>query len=171
MEVHIKTCNTTYLRALVRVARATYTETFATVNTPENLQAYLNAAFHPDKLRRELAQPESAFYLVYADRQLAGYFKVNTGRAQTDVYDEAAIELERIYLLQRYQRLGLGSKILNQVMDIGRHQQKSFIWLGVWENNQAAIQFYTRHGFVKFGEHPFVMGDDHQTDHLMRRNL
>jgi len=44
-----------------------------------------------------------------------------------------------------------------------------YIWLGVWEKNTDAKRFYERHGFVEFGSHEFKMGDDVQTDILMRR--
>jgi len=44
-----------------------------------------------------------------------------------------------------------------------------YIWLGVWEKNTDAKRFYERHGFVEFGNHEFKMGDDVQTDILMRR--
>jgi ribosomal protein S18 acetylase RimI-like enzyme len=48
---------------------------------------------------------------------------------------------------------------------------KDFVWLGVWEHNTAAIKFYQRHGFTKFGEHPYYVGNDKQMDWLMRIDL
>lgn len=45
------------------------------------------------------------------------------------------------------------------------------IWLGVWEQNTAAIAFYERQGFERFGEHVFRIGNDDQTDYLLARVL
>ena len=45
------------------------------------------------------------------------------------------------------------------------------IWLGVWEKNFPAQKFYTDKGFRKFSEHAFVLGDDVQTDFLMKKEL
>ena len=46
-----------------------------------------------------------------------------------------------------------------------------YIWLGVWEENPRATRFYQKNGFVAFGKHIFKLGDDEQTDILMKRPL
>jgi len=46
-----------------------------------------------------------------------------------------------------------------------------YIWLGVWEKNQKAIDFYEKNGFVPFDKHIFVLGDDKQTDIMMKMEL
>ncbi len=56
-------------------------------------------------------------------------------------------------------------------MGIARGRKMDYIWLGVWEKNTSAIRFYERKGFVKFGEHPFNMGDELQIDYLMKLTL
>ncbi|MEY3918157.1 MAG: Protease synthase and sporulation negative regulatory protein 1, partial [Bacteroidota bacterium] len=47
----------------------------------------------------------------------------------------------------------------------------AYIWLGVWEHNPRAIRFYEKQGFVKFDQHIFQLGDDEQTDILMKLSL
>jgi len=56
-------------------------------------------------------------------------------------------------------------------LEIARKKQKQFIWLGVWEKNKRAIDFYTRWGFEKFGEWDFLLGNDLQRDWLMKKAL
>lgn len=46
-----------------------------------------------------------------------------------------------------------------------------YVWLGVWEKNIRAINFYKKNGFVAFGKHIFKLGDDEQTDIMMKLNL
>jgi len=41
----------------------------------------------------------------------------------------------------------------------------------VWEENPRAINFYKKNGFVEFDKHIFVLGDDEQTDIMMRLDL
>jgi ribosomal protein S18 acetylase RimI-like enzyme len=43
-----------------------------------------------------------------------------------------------------------------------------YVWLGVWEKNLRAIQFYKKNGFVEFDQHLFILGDDPQTDIMMK---
>jgi ribosomal protein S18 acetylase RimI-like enzyme len=45
------------------------------------------------------------------------------------------------------------------------------MWLGVWEENPRAIRFYQKQGFVEFDQHIFQLGEDAQTDILMKLNL
>ena len=45
------------------------------------------------------------------------------------------------------------------------------LWLGVWEFNYRAVDFYKQWGFALCGSHPFLLGDDLQTDILMELKL
>ena len=49
-----------------------------------------------------------------------------------------------------------------------KRQHKSFIWLGVWKKNSAAITFYKKQGFEEFGEHVFHFSGEEQVDLVMR---
>ncbi|WP_333648623.1 GNAT family N-acetyltransferase [Lacrimispora sp.] len=51
---------------------------------------------------------------------------------------------------------------------IGR---KTYIWLGVWEKNAKSIAFYKKSGFYEIGADSFFMGEEAQTDLLMRKDL
>ncbi len=48
---------------------------------------------------------------------------------------------------------------------------KKYVWLGVWERNANAIAFYQKMGFAAMGRHAFRMGDELQSDLVMRRTL
>ena len=45
------------------------------------------------------------------------------------------------------------------------------IWLGVWEKNTKAMEFYKKVGFESFGVHNFQLGDDVQKDYLLKLSL
>jgi ribosomal protein S18 acetylase RimI-like enzyme len=45
------------------------------------------------------------------------------------------------------------------------------VWLGVWEHNPKAARFYEKCGFQVFGSHAFWVGNDCQTDNLMKLQL
>jgi ribosomal protein S18 acetylase RimI-like enzyme len=81
------------------------------------------------------------------------------------------MELERIYVVPEYQGKGIGADILKQILIHAKEWNKKYLWLGVWEHNPKAISFYQRHGFQKFGEHPYFIGNDKQTDWLLRLDL
>lgn len=108
---------------------------------------------------------------MYKNGVLVGYFKLNFNKAQTDVKLPGSVELERIYVIQSHQGKQIGATILKKAKKMLNLKQKSFLWLGVWEHNKEAIRFYQRHGFYQFGTHPYFIGNDEQTDWLMRYDL
>lgn len=135
------------------------------------MAAYLNAAFNSDVLLKALNDSSIRFFLAKEGDSVIGYIKLNDAPAQTELQDDASMELERIYVLQEYQRMGFGKQLLDKAIQYAKDHGKSYLWLGVWEKNSKAIRFYEKNGFRKFSEHIFVMGDDPQTDYLMRIDL
>ena len=81
------------------------------------------------------------------------------------------MELERFYILNEFQGLQIGQSVLQKVLKIAEEKGVAFLWLGVWDKNSRAIRFYERHGFKKFGSHPYYLGKDKQTDYLMKIDL
>lgn len=171
MDILIRPCSDTDLERLFWISRKTFKTAFEAQNNPEDFEHYITTAFSREQLARELADPHCNFYFVFVNNSLAGYFKLNSEKAQTDLFDARAIELERIYVLAEFQNLGIGKIIIEEVMKIVREEGKEYIWLGVWEENTRAIKFYESMGFVKFGRHPYYIGKDKQMDWLMKLEL
>ncbi len=63
--------------------------------------------------------------------------------------------------------MGVGRELYNHALKVAREHGYNQIWLGVWEHNLKAIQFYKKLGFEKIGEHAFYMGEDKQIDEIM----
>jgi ribosomal protein S18 acetylase RimI-like enzyme len=51
---------------------------------------------------------------------------------------------------------------------IAKQNKVAYIWLGVWEKNERAINFYKKNGFVTFDTHIFKLGNEAQTDYMMK---
>lgn len=156
---------------LIKISKETFVTAFEKNNDPGDFERYINSAFRKEKMETEFKNKDSHFYFVYSNEELIGYFKLNMKEAQTDIQDENAMELERIYVIAAYQSKGIGAWMLKQVIGLGKKFEVDYIWLGVWEHNPAAIKFYQKHGYKKFGTHPYLIGTDKQTDWLMRLEL
>lgn len=153
------------------LATQAFCETFAPLNTPENMDAYLRSAYNLPKLRREMEDGNQEFYFAYADGVLAGYLKINEAPSQAEINDPRSLELERIYVLKQYYGTGVGQFLMDAAVKMARERGKEYIFLGVWEYNRRARRFYQKNGFYRIGDHCFVMGDDPQTDYLLRKDL
>lgn len=145
--------------------------TFATENSEENMSKYLKESFSLSKLTYEIQDKNAAFYFAKLNNNIIGYLKLNQGRPQTELPKDNALEMERIYVLREFQIKQVGQKIFDKELKIARQKNISYIWLGVWEKNLNAIQFYIKNGIVEFDKHIFKLGDDEQTDILMKLKL
>lgn len=170
-EISIRKASADDVSSLLALGRQTYLETFGPYNTKENSEAYMNKAFTTGQLTEELTSRHSQWYLALSGNEKAGYLKVNFNSAQTELQDEKAMEIERIYVLQKYHRKGIGKLLLEKALAIARQHHMEYVWLGVWERNANALSFYNRQGFERFSQHSFFIGDDEQTDWMMKLPL
>ncbi|HPH83553.1 MAG TPA: GNAT family N-acetyltransferase [Flavobacteriales bacterium] len=170
-EISIKQVTLQDIQTLQQVSKQTFYESFSSVNTQENMDNYLNENLSIEKLTIELNTDNSEFYFAIEANQVIGYLKINMGQAQTEFQGEQSIEIERIYILSVYQSRKIGQLLVEKAFNLAQIRNAQYIWLGVWEKNTRAIQFYKRHGFEEFDRHIFLLGNDPQTDILMKFNL
>jgi ribosomal protein S18 acetylase RimI-like enzyme len=169
--ISIRACQNEDLDELIRLGRQTFYETFHAVNTPENMQAYLDSAFDPERIAAELNDPGIRYDFLFKGAELAGYVKLNLPGSQTDHNDPESLEIERIYVRREFQGQGLGRALIEHALRFARQAGMKTAWLGVWQENTAAIGFYQRMGFQTFATHDFWLGDERQTDDLMQLEL
>ena len=84
---------------------------------------------------------------------------------------EGAFEIQRLYVLQKFQGFGLGKQLFEFALELATKNSFSWAWLGVWEHNTKAQAFYNRYGFEKFSQHHFMVGQKVDTDWLLRKKL
>lgn len=159
------------IKQLQQIGRETFSETFSESNTEENMNKYLADGFSKEKLSEELNNKSSEFYFAVLEEKVIGYLKLNFGASQTELQDNSSIEIERIYVLQEYHGKKVGQILYDKAMQVANEKKVKNVWLGVWEENPRAIRFYQKNGFVEFDKHIFVLGDDEQTDIMMRKDL
>lgn len=167
----IKKCSLDDILDLQKIYRQTFFETFSEQNSEENMRIFLDKAYSEEKLKSEIEDKESETFLAVENQKTLGVLKINTGNAETESGLENSLEIQRIYILKESKGLGIGTVFMNLAEKKVRELGVSFIWLGVWEKNFPAQKFYTDKGFRRFSEHAFVLGDDIQTDFLMKKEL
>ena len=150
------------LSLLQEISKNTFEETFAAFNTKEDMTHYFEHNLSLDQLALEMQSPASSFYFIYIEEELSGYMKLNISET---------FEIERIYILNKFQGIGVGKTFMNFAFDQSKQLGFNSLWLGVWEHNTKAISFYKSLGFISYGEHDFLLGSDRQRDILMRLEL
>ena len=164
----IKKVNKTEVEQLQSLSRQTFAETFSDSNSKENMNKYLTENLSIEKLSEELNNENAHFFFIKDGERNIGYLKLNMGPSQTEMKDETALEIERIYVIQEYQGKKVGQQLYEKAIQVAKEKKAQYVWLGVWEENHKAIQFYNKNGFQVFDKHVFVLGDEKQTDLMMR---
>lgn len=156
------------LKELLIVAKNTFSDAFAKENTKENMEIYLSENFTFEKLLSEFNNTDSKFYIATLNKKIVGYMKINFEQAQTTINDNQSIEIERIYVVKEFQGQRIGELLCSKAFEIAK-KKSQYVWLGVWEKNRRAISFYKKNGFIEFDKHNFKLGNEEQTDILMRK--
>ncbi len=163
-----KKLNISDVENLQKISIQTFRETFEEVNTEEDMQQYIEENLSLESLKSELENPNSEFYFAENEGEILGYLKLNFKNAQTEKMNDNHFEIERIYVLKEFLGKKIGQFLFEKSIEIGKELNLEYIWLGVWKKNERAIKFYEKNGFEIFGKHDFVLGNDVQTDLMMK---
>jgi ribosomal protein S18 acetylase RimI-like enzyme len=158
-------------RLIADISHQTFFETFAPSNTKEDMDKFLKEQFTKGRLMMEVGMPGNIFLLAYQEEEVAGYVKLRDGQTPSSLGKTPALEIARLYAMTEMIGKGVGSLLMQTSIDIARQKGKQVVWLGVWEKNRRAIDFYTKWGFEKFDETDFLLGNDLQRDWLMMKKL
>jgi len=85
--------------------------------------------------------------------------------------DDTSLEIKRIYVKSSHHGKKVGQILYDKALEIAQQEKKKYIWLGVWDENLRAVNFYKKNGFVEFDKHIFRLGNDEQTDLMMKKIL
>ena len=147
-------------KELKKISIKTFYDTFKAVTKKENLKGYLNKQFSSEQLISEIKNYNSKFYIVRNYNEVVAYMKLNIS--------ENSIEIQRLYVIEEYKNKNIGKKLLEEAIQVAKISIRSFIWLGVWEQNMNAIRFYERQGFIKYSTSIFKLVEDEYVLNLMK---
>ncbi|MBL7744621.1 MAG: GNAT family N-acetyltransferase [Chitinophagaceae bacterium] len=171
MNLEIRIATAADAEMIADMSRQTFYDSFISQNTEEDMDKFMNEVFTRQALISEVGSPGNIFLLAFADDEAVGYVRMRDGEKRSEFVDRSSMEIARIYAVQRSVGKGVGTALMKKCIEIAKEMNRQVIWLGVWEHNQRAIDFYTRWGFEKFAEHDFILGNDVQTDWLMKKDI
>jgi GNAT superfamily N-acetyltransferase len=154
---------------LAALGRATFTETFGHLYTPENLAAFL-VSHSVEGWRAELADPAFAVRLAEAHGQAVAYAKVGPPSLPFEV-TAPTVELRQIYVLKPWQGEGIAQEMMAWVLAEARARGAALLYLSVFTDNHRARRFYARYGFEEVGMYHFMVGTHADDDIIMRLDL
>ena len=165
-------CDASHLDELLALAKQTFIEAFEKVSDPENFKLYVADNFTPSVLAEELAHPETSFYLMRTrENENVGYIKLRWDRGKVFFPHHRSIELQRIYVLEKFWHQGYGKELLRFAEDHASRADYHWIYLVVWCENADAIKFYERNYWKQFAKKDFQFGNEIHHDVVMKKNI
>lgn len=147
-------------------AKAFY-DSFAKDNTEENMRLFLERTYSPEIQLNELTNPDVVFLIAEIEVEAVGYVKINLNSRNDSVKSAKIIEIERIYAAKEHIGKGVGKSLMQASIEEAKQRDCDSLWLGVWEKNPRAIEFYKKWGFREVGTHVFMLGGDPQRDYIL----
>jgi ribosomal protein S18 acetylase RimI-like enzyme len=163
--IDIKKIDSTSAETLSNLAKSIYVHHYAHLWLTGGMDWYINEFAYPvSKIKSEIENENCLHYIAFINDKPVGYLKININAAIEGGDKKKGIELERIYIDTTVVNKGLGTQLMNFVLDIAKSHQKEYVFLKAMDSAQLALQFYTKLGYEKVGA--FRLSDS--TFHLMK---
>lgn len=169
--INIRIADKNDAELIADMSRQTFYDSFETQNTKEDMDIFLSKTFTKEILMNEVGAERNIFLLAYDNDEPVGYVRMRENNMPPQLGTDRAMEIARIYSIKTSIGKGIGRALMQKCIDIAKERNHHTVWLGVWEHNQRAIDFYTRWGFEKFSDHDFILGNDVQKDWLMKKSI
>ncbi|KRL01161.1 GNAT family N-acetyltransferase [Liquorilactobacillus capillatus] len=140
------------LLLLQKLSIRSYKEAFYSLINHNDVDSYVDQVYELASLKAELTDPANDFYFLKAGDKLCGYLKLTL--------ENDSLELSRIYMLNGFKGLGVGSFAVEKTEEIAQRNNLHKLVLGVLAINTPAISFYLHKGFVKYSETSVKIGHD-----------
>lgn len=157
--------------AIRQLAEKTFRDTYTEFNTPENMETHVAKNFSSEAISSDLKSPQNQYFIIEFETETVAFAKLVKDHSTKGLENKKVVEIERFYVDKNLHGQQLGRKLMDFCTNWAKENGFETIWLGVWENNQNAMQFYKKMGFELFDKHVFVLGTEVQTDFTMRRDL
>jgi len=154
---------------LAALAEDTFRETFASMNTVEDMNLHCRTSYGEELQATEISDP-NIVTLVYDHRgQLIAFAQLRWSEAPSCVSATSPGEIQRLYVAKAWHGKGIAHEMMTACITEMGTRKSDVVWLGVWERNPRAIAFYRKVGFSPVGSHVFPLGTDPQRDVVMVR--
>lgn len=167
MHSEIKQANVNDVAALCQLAADTFYETFRPYNTEEDIQAYIKKAYAEEVISQQLANTQQYYFAIaYVNEEPVGYIKLIFNQTHPKLTGKVA-ELEKIYVLKSHWDTKTGAALMQYAIEVCKQHEFEKLYLGVWQENERAVNFYRKFGFDVFDNRQFQLGNRLCEDYMM----
>jgi ribosomal protein S18 acetylase RimI-like enzyme len=153
------------------LAITTCYEAYFELDPSHDLANYCINFYSPTIIENELNDEKSTHIIAEINGKAVGFAKLREGKKIECLQDKNAIEIQRIYVLEKLKGQNIGKNLLEKCCEIGTEKGFETIWLGVWEKNVKAQKFYEKIGMKQIGITDFSDGKNEFINLVFAKNL
>jgi diamine N-acetyltransferase len=160
-----------HVPALSQLARLGFTQTFAHLYPPKDLDAFLDQAYSHEALSNEVGNARHDWLMVWDNDAPIAYLQcAPVGLPHPEASPPTEGEIKRLYVLQSHQGRGLGKTLMDMALEkLAARYGTADQWVGVWSENHKAQALYASYGFTQAGEYKFAVGGTLDDELIFRR--
>jgi diamine N-acetyltransferase len=167
----VRFADITDIRLISALGITTCYEAYFELDVSKDLAAYSLEAFSVQQLTSEFEDSNSTFIIAELNGKAIGFAKLREGKKVECLKNKHAIEVQRIYLIEKVKGKKCGTYLLEKCFQIGKEKGYETLWLGVWDQNLAAQKFYEKLRFENIGVTEFAYGDETTISFVMVKNI
>ena len=158
--------------ALSLLGSATMLETYAELVDGPDILAHCERRHAASVYDAWLADPAIRIWIAQTARRApVGYLMLMPATLPDEAPHANDLEVQRIYLLSRFQGTGTGHALMNCAVAESTRRGARALVLGVLKANIRAVAFYKRQGFREVGTRVFQVGSARFDDHVLAREV
>ncbi len=158
--------------ALAALGRESFCDAFAHLYSAENLNLFLDRVYTSEAIAAEIANPQRLYRIAEMDGALVGYCKLALATGfEHDLGTRRVLDLSQLYMRGDMTGKGLGDTLTRWAIAEARARGYDDILLSVYSENYGAQRFYARHGFTKYADTFFMVGNHRDEEFLYRLAL
>jgi diamine N-acetyltransferase len=158
MSLIIRRATTGDLHLISVLAITTHYEAYFKLDPSHDLADYCVRFFNVETVKSELENPKLTYLIAEFEGNAVGFAELREGKEIECMEGKNAIEIQRIYVIELIKGKKIGKALFEKCSEIGREKDFETIWLGVWDKNIAAQQFYEKIGMKNVGFTDFSDG-------------
>lgn len=171
MEMEIREATPSDLFNLAVLKQQVWISTYASDGLMDVYSKYVLSEYSAQAVQQSIADPSKLTLLALQKDCLLGCVVIQlTPMSPTNGF-KPGIEISTLYILEKFQKQGIGTKLMDASIDQIKRLNHNMIWLTVYHQNQNAIDFYRRQNFKQIGETDFLLGEEKHKNYILIKNI
>ena len=171
MNLTIRKTDKTDAKLLAVLGAVTFYEAYFETDEPHDIANYITETYDLAQIESEIEDTNSHFFIAEVNGSAVGFAKLRENSKPECLKDEHTIELHRIYIVERFWRKGIGRKLVDKCLQTAKQKGYKSLWLGTWDANTKAQEFYKKLNFTEAGEYQYYYGEHFTTNLVFKKNL